>query len=214
MKEVTDLREARGRQNRYQVLLNGDVVATLSVREISEMGLRVGAAVGGALESRIIVAGNNLAAYDRAMAMLAHGARSMFDLRRRLRAKGHEAGAVRWALARLEADGVAGDESFARQFSRSRLARGASRSAVLTGLLRAAVDRDLAERVIKQVIAEEGWSEAAASGKTAEKKIRSLSGTDRVVARRRLTAFLRRRGFGAGAVRQALDKLNEEREGN
>jgi SOS response regulatory protein OraA/RecX len=80
---------------------------------------------------------------------------------------------------------------------------------VLTGLLRAAVARDIAERVIAQVVSEEGWDEVVASRKAAVRKIRALSGLDRQTAKRRLAAFLRRRGYGASAVRDAVQRLNE-----
>jgi regulatory protein len=212
VKTVTDIREGRGRQDRYEIVLDGAGAGTLSSREISDLRLRVGSSVNSDLESRVQQASRRLAAYDRAVSMLARGPRSMFDLRRRLRAKGDNPDSVRWALARLEREGTASDESFALQFCRARLSRGLSRSAILTGLLRVAVSRDVAEGAITQVLAEEQWDEHDASRKAAAKKIRSLSGLDKQAARRRLTAFLRRRGFGATAVRDALDRFKADEE--
>jgi regulatory protein len=176
---------------------------------IAELGLRTRAEVNPDLHSRMVVAGRRLAALDRALAMLGRGPRSMFDLKRRLIARGEEPSAVMWAIRKLESEGMANDESFAIQYCRARFARGVSRSVVLSGLLRAAVARDVAERAIEQVVSEEGWDEVVASRKAAVRRIRSLSGLDRPTAKRRLAAFLRRRGYGAAAVRDALQRLSD-----
>lgn len=212
MRLLSEIREAKGvnRHDRYEILFDDESMVVLSAREISDLTLREGASINADLHSRIVVAGQRLAVYDRAVGMLARGAKSMFDLRRRLMAKGESRDAVKWALAKLEDDGIASDESFAVQFSRARFRRGASRSAVLTALLRVAVARDIAEDAIARVIAEEQWDEGSASQSAAAKKIRALRGLDRAVAKRRLVGFLRRRGFSAGVVKDALAKLNTD----
>jgi regulatory protein len=212
MRTVTDLREKRGRVDRYEVMLDGEKVASLSAREISDLHLTVGLSVDTNLESLIVRAGARFSAYDRAVGMLARGPRSMFELRRRLMQKGEDKEAIRWAVNKLQSDGVATDDSFAVQFARSRLRKGSSRSIVLAGLLKAAVARDIAEKAIAQVVDEEGWDERNASNKAADRKIRSLAKLDAVVARRRLVSFLRRRGFGAADVKEALDRLKADQE--
>ena len=214
MKTITDLREKRGRVDRYEVMLDGENVASLSAREISDLHLKVGLSVDTNLESLIVRAGARFSAYDRAVGMLARGPRSMFELRRRLMQKGEDKEAIRWAVNKLQTDGVATDDSFALQFARARLRKGSSRSTVLSGLLKAAVARDIAEKAIAQVVDEEGWDERDASNKAADRKIRSLTKLDRVVARRRLVSFLRRRGFGGAEVKEALERLKADQESN
>jgi regulatory protein len=212
MKVLTDLRQASRRANRFEVLLNGQVVAVLSAREISDLRLSVDANVGEALEAKILDAGARLAAYDRALGVLSRGARSLFDLRRRLRQKGHTGDATGWALARLEEEGLVSDESFALQYARSRFARGASRSAVLTGLLKVAVRRDTAEGAIRTVMADGQWTDGDAARRAAQKKARTLSKLEPGVARRRMVAFLKRRGFGAAEIREELLRLRSEQD--
>jgi regulatory protein len=213
MRTITEIREAKGRQglDRYEVHFDDASNVVLSAREISDLHLHEGDRVSDDLHSRAVVAGRRLAAFDRAVGMLARGPRSMFDLRRKLVAKGEDRDAVRWALAKLESTGVTSDESFALQFARSRLARGASRAAVLSGLLKVAVARDTAEQAITRVIGEEEWDEKEASTAAVAKKMRSLTGIDHAVAKRRLIGFLRRRGYNATVIRDAVAKLNAEK---
>jgi regulatory protein len=207
---ITDIRQAKNRSDRFVIVVDGNPAGVLSVCEIADLRLEVGRGVDASLAARIQSAAELLSAYDRALAMLARGPRSLFDLRRRLAAKGEGKAAILWALARLQEEGVVGDEDFALQYTRSRLARGSSRSAVISGLLRLAVDRGVAEGAVDLVAGEEGWDESAASITAAARKMRSLNKLEPVVARRRLIGFLRRRGYTATAIREALAKLSED----
>jgi len=94
--------EARGRPERYEVGIDDDTSVILSARMISDLGLHLGAPVNADQRLRIMLAASRLGAYDRAVGMLARGPRSMFELRRRLAAKGEDSAAIAWALGKLE----------------------------------------------------------------------------------------------------------------
>jgi regulatory protein len=210
MRTITEIRAVSRRADRYAVIVDGESVATLSPREISDLKLHVGAELSSAAESGVRLASDRLAAYDQAGSMLARMPRSMFDLARRLRAKGHRPDVVRRALDRLREEGLAGDEAFARQYARSRLSRRVSPAQILNHLLRLGVLRSVAEQAISDVTAAEHWDERGAAAEVAERKGRTLKGLDRLAARRRMIAFLRRRGFSAAAVREAIERFESE----
>ena len=69
------------------------------------------------------------------------------------------------------------------------------------------MDRDIAERAVEVTLAEEGITEAALLREVALRRARSLRNLDPPAARRRLSAFLGRRGFRTGAIREVVLEL-------
>lgn len=207
MKLVTEMRACRGRADRFEIALDGLVAGVLASRDISDLGLRLDAAVAPELEARLSTQARRLAAFDAAIGMLARGSRSVFELRQRLAMQGREKSDIQWLAAKLQADGLLNDTAFAVQFARRRFARGASRTGVLSGLSRAGVARSICEEAVETVTAEDGWDERESCGRIAAKKLVTLRSLEPHVARRRLVGFLRRRGFNATSIREALETL-------
>lgn len=150
----------------------------------------------------------SVTAHTRALDALARRARSGAELARWLRERGHSADETAETIARLTACGLLDDARFAEAFARGRLMdRKLSRRRVLADLARRGVAREVAAVAVAAVVADEEIDESAAVEAVARKKYRSLSGLDPHVARRRLTAFLARRGYDQDVVRAALKRL-------
>lgn len=146
--------------------------------------------------------------YDRALDLLAFRARSVVELRRQLLRKGEPAENVEAAIARLLEQKLLDDAEFARQFVRAKVVgAGASRFRVVQELGRKGVARGLAEEAVQSLKDDEGVDPSAAIHQVAEKKWRSLSKLDEVTAKRRLYAFLARRGFNPDEIRTAMSAL-------
>jgi regulatory protein len=130
------------------------------------------------------------------------------DLRRRLVQRQHPAAAVDAALARLAAAGLLDDARFARQYAASRAARGRGPARLLRDLLSQGVERGTAELAIAAALHEEGVDPLQAARSVARQRAAVLRALPPDVQRRRLTAFLVRRGFGgehlATVVREAV----------
>ena len=148
------------------------------------------------------------AAVRAAARALARRAFAIGDLRRRLLQRQHPAAAVDAALARLEGQGLLHDEQFARQYAASRAARGRGPARLLTDLLSQGVERRVAEQAVGDALRDEGIDPLAAARAAARARAGVLRGLAPEVQRRRLTAFLLRRGFGgtnlASVVREAV----------
>ena len=145
---------------------------------------------------------NVVRAVDRAILLLSHRARATTELRRRLTRLEIPADAIDEALARLTRLGYLDDTTFARQLVRGRmLASGQSRFRIRSELLRKGVDRATADEAIEHTLEAEDVDERAIIERVAAKKARSLTGLDPHIRRRRLYAFLARRGF-------AIDDIN------
>ena len=193
---------------RFEILVDGKVVAILSLDGIERLGLRIGAQYSEPLANRVTIEAAALHTFDRALAMLAARPRAARDLERVLVRKGEPAEHVAAAIQRLLAMGILDDAQFARQFIRAKISgAGLSRRRLQSELWRRGVARDVIDAALAEVMAEDEVDEDAQIAEVAAKKLRTLRSADPAVARRRLYAFLARRGYDSVAIRRVMDSL-------
>ena len=153
-------------------------------------------------------------AYARSLDMLARAPRSVRDLRRRLLLKGEPEGDVDAAIERLTAVGLLDDAAYARAFVRAKVSsQGLSRRRLQQELAKRGVARDIADAAIVEVLHDDNVDETANIDRVARKKLRMLSGLDEDTQRRRLFAFLARRGYEVDDVRAAVERLRHAETG-
>jgi regulatory protein len=147
--------------------------------------------------------------YNRALDALARRARSRAELRRWLVEREYAAEEVELVLDRLVAGRLLDDLAFARGFAHARLGagRGYGPARVRLELMRRGVARDLIDRVLTEHQEESGVDSAQAVEVAARKRLRALAGLDPAVARRRLVAWLLRRGFPGGEATRVAREL-------
>jgi regulatory protein len=195
------------------LVLGGRHLATLSVDAVSRLGLRHGAAVDDTGLEAIAGEARALATFDRAANMLAAKSRASRELRLALLKKGEPAELVDAAVERLRELGHLDDDRFARQFSRSRIVGGGlSRRRVQGELARRGIARETADAAIEEVMAEEEVDESTTLLAAAQKRLRTLGGLDPASRRRRLYAYLARRGYASEDIMRMLDGLLDTEE--
>jgi regulatory protein len=146
--------------------------------------------------------------YERALDMLEARARGANELKRLLLRKGEPAPEVDAALERLIAAGIIDDASYARQLARTKaLGAGMSRRRIQQELTRRGVARDVSSEAIAEVFEDEGVDEAATIERVALKKLRTLTKLDQPTQKRRLFAFLARRGYDSDDISRVLRKV-------
>jgi regulatory protein len=205
---VTGIVASPRKEGRFDLMLDGKDRGLVSLELIDRYQLRIGVELDDARRAEIDEGIATLATYDRALNMLAANPRSERELRRRLVQKGEPEARVDAALARLVASGVVNDETFARQFTRSRvLGRGASRRRVRDELFKRGVSGQAAAQAIAEVFEDEQVDETALVEAAARKKLRGLGSVDGVTRRRRLYAFLMRRGYDSAQIRDAIARV-------
>lgn len=205
---VTGIVASARREGRFVVLADGHDFATVSLEILERLQLRVGQRLTESVTAQLLEESATLSTYDRALNMLAAQPRSARDLRRRLVLKGEEPQRADVAIERLRARGFIDDEQFARAFTRSRVAsQGASKRRLQQELFKRGVTREVADEAIADVWATENVDDDAAVEQTARKKLRSLGGLDAPTRRRRLYAFLARRGYEADAIRRTMTRV-------
>ncbi len=195
---------------RFELLVDGRSVATLSLDAIARLGLAVGASVAGR-EKTIAIEAAQLEVYDRALDMLAVRARSSAELARALVRKGAPRDLADRAVARLQEQGLLDDAAFAQSFTRAKvLGAGQSKRRVQQDLARKGVSRGVTDAAIASVFADEEVDQREIVEQAARKKLRSLVELEPAVRRRRLYAFLARRGYDGDDIRAAMNAVGEE----
>lgn len=208
---LTDIIESARHAGRYVVHTDGVPLATVSADIIERLGLRVGATLTESQADGVRQESVVLAAYDRAVGMLAVQARSSRDLKRVLVRKGEDALAVDAAIERLLALGLLDDAAYARQLARSKMVgQGASRRRVQQEMFKHGIGREQADEAIEATVADESLDEEAIVERVARKKVQSLSGLDPVTRNRRLWSFLARRGYAVDDIRRVVARVVAE----
>lgn len=130
------------------------------------------------------------------------------ELASRLRRRGYEPAEIDVAVARLTAVGLLDDAEYARRLTRSKVVGGsASARRVRQELAARGVGRAVADQAVSEVLRDEGVDETAAAERIARRRLAALTGLDRVTQRRRLFAYLARRGYELEDVRRAVDTV-------
>jgi regulatory protein len=210
MSVISGIVPATRHPGRFDLLIDGEPFAILSLDAIERLQLAVGRSVDG-LEERILREAAQIKVYDRALNMLAFRARSSSELARALVRKGEEKADVDRAVVRLQEQGLLDDAAFARSFARAKVVGASqSRRRVQQGLARKGVARDVSDAAIATVLEEEEVDQRAIVEVAARKKLRSLARLEPLVRRRRLYAFLARRGYDGDDIRSVMASVGEE----
>lgn len=183
--------------------------ASLPADALIGLGLAVGREIGPRVFARLQELADLEAAHRAALRALSRRAHARLDLRRRLLQKQHPPAAADGALDRLARDGLLDDARFAREYAATRAGRGGGRGPqrLIRDLLAQGVDRRVAEEAVRAALADEGVDPAAAARAAAEKRARQLAGLPAPVRRRRLLAYLARRGFAGPGIRDIVEAL-------
>jgi regulatory protein len=137
--------------------------------------------------------------------MLEARARGADELKRLLLRKGEPPADVDAALERLSGAGLIDDANYAKQVARSKaLGAGMSRRRIQMELTKRGVAREISAAAIDEVFASESVDEDQLIERAARKKLRTLAKLDDLTRRRRLYAFLARRGYDADDIAKVL----------
>jgi len=181
--------------------------ASLPLEAVEPLGLQVGAELGPAALDRLRELADVEAAERAALRALARRAHARLDLRRRLVKRQHPPAAVEAALDRLALRGLIDDRRFAEQYAALRATRGKGPARLLRDLQAQGVERRTAEQAVRRALEDEGIDPGLEARAVAAKRARQLAGLPVAVRKRRLLAFLVRRGYGGPQLRGLVEEL-------
>lgn len=215
---ITRLEPLRPRGLNLRVHLDRGEPLEVALEAVERMGLGVGDPLPSNVRHHLLDADAEVKTREAALNFLSHRARTRAELRRKLVGKGFRPARVDPCLDRLEARGLLDDAAVASAFVRDRIRhrpRGKGRLAqelrakgVADAVARTVVDRVLEdedvteERLARQVV--EGWVKRQGPAVLRALRLGERS-PEREKARRRLHAFLARRGFGGPALSRAME---------
>ncbi|HET7613339.1 MAG TPA: regulatory protein RecX [Gemmatimonadaceae bacterium] len=151
---------------------------------------------------------NRPTAYDYALNLLSGRPYSIQALHRKLIQKEYSAADADDAIRRLVDAGLLDDAKYAEQYARSKmLSTGASKRRLTQDLYRKGIKGDVATAAIAQVIDDEEIDTRAVVERVARKKLAQLGDLEPLVLRRRLFAFLARRGYDVDEIKRVVSGL-------
>jgi len=204
---ITAIEAGKRRQSQVKVFLDGAFAFSLSPPLVQQAVLEPGRSLTAAEVERLKRDDLLHRSTEAALRLLGYRPRSEAELRSRLRKK-FDGLTVGQTLQRLKEQGLLDDQAFARFWRESRDSFSPrSRRLIELELRRKGVAAEIAAESVS------GIEDEASACRAAEKKLRTLKNLDRQSFRRRLAAYLQRRGFRYEVIARTVDRMWQETAG-
>lgn len=204
MPKITRLEYQKKNQDRVNIYLDDEFAFGLNAMDA--MQLRKGQELDPAQIAALQHSDAVVKAIDIAVNLLSYRPRSTDEIRQKLKKKEYDPTAIELALERLTSMGYLDDRTFARFWIESRNRSKPRGQRALQYELR---NKGVSDAIIHDLL-DTMVDEVAGAYQAAQKRVRRMRGKTQVEFKRKIGAFLQRRGFNYDAVKQALDQLIEE----
>ena len=203
---ITAIEQDPRRPGAVRLELDGTRFGVVPAELIVAEGLSPGQTIAPDVHERLSAAADVEAAFRTGLRMLELRSYARADLGRRLQRKGHPRAAVDVALERLLTMGLLNDEAYARNYVQTRAARGRGPSRLVRDLLAMGVQRSVIDGA---VAAEwpEGSDRTSMPQALVSKRAAQLGTMPKQTKRRRLLAYLARRGFSGRDVSALVESV-------
>ncbi len=201
---ITRLAPQQRDPERINVFLDGQFAFGLAAAIVEERGLRVGQTLSPDAIAALRARDEISKAVNKALVFLTSRPRSEREVRERLAQKGVEPPVIEAVLERLAGWGYVGDADFARYWVEN---RGANQPRGKRLLRQELWQKGVARETVDAVLGEAEIDEAGAALTLARKRLHQLRALDEPTQRRRLSAYLQRRGYDYPTIKGALDTL-------
>jgi regulatory protein len=201
---ITAVQATQRDPERVSVFVDGAFAFALPAIVAVQRGLQRGVELSAEVVEELAGIAEAEKATEAALTFVSYRPRSEREVRDRLRRRQFAPDAIDYAVEKLRGWRYLDDRAFAEFWVENRIEHAPRGRRSLADELRAkGVDREVAGEVID----ESGLDEQGDALEVARKRQRSLSGLDEQTQRRRLAAFLARRGYGWDVVKPVLDQL-------
>ena len=194
------------RPDSVRLLVAGRPLLTVPRSVAEQERLTPGVALDDSLYGRLCRAADAEAAFRTGLRILEHRPFAARALTRRLVLKGHPPEAAEAARERLERLGLLDDARYSVSFIQTRGARGRGPLRLRRDLAAMGVDRAVVDAALVEAYGADG-AEAPTPDALARRRMAQLRSLPRPVQRRRLLAYLARRGFAGREVTALVGEL-------
>lgn len=203
-RRITAIERQKRNPERVNLFLDGSFAFGLPVTAVADFRLSSGRALTPHEIEELKELDDTAKAIDAAIRLLTSRPRSVREIRDRLRRKEYDDVTIEHVIERLREWRYIDDEAFARYWVENRESNRPRGRRLLEQELRL---KGIERQTVSTAIEEAGIDESAGALAIARAKLRSYQGEETPVARRRLGAFLARRGYGYDVVKPVLDQL-------
>ncbi|MGI8545799.1 MAG: regulatory protein RecX [Gemmatimonadaceae bacterium] len=152
-------------------------------------------------------------AYNRALELLSARPYTVRRLRTKLLQKEVPPDEADVVIQRLVEAGLLDDEKYALAYARSKLVgAGSSKRRIRQDLQRRGISAETSDQAVDQVIVDEEVDTRALVERVARKKLASMGDLEPLVLRRRLYAFLARRGYDLDEIQAVMKGIGNQRD--
>ena len=208
---ITALEPTKRDPDRIAVDLDGSFAFALPATLVADERIDVGDMLDGDRVNALLAADQASRATEAALVFLSYRPRSEKEVRDRLRRGGYEQDAIEHAIARLHEWRYLDDADFARRWVEIRTAHRPRGKRLLQQELR---HKGIDSETARDAIDEADLDETGAAEALARRRLPAYAGDEPTAMRRRLGAYLARRGYGYDIIRIALDRALGEDEGD
>jgi regulatory protein len=206
---ITAIQPDPARPETVHIWVSGRRFCTVAIEAVRGGNLTVGTTVDHAVATALGLAADREAALRTALRALERRPFAQADLRWRLVQKGHPPLAVDSAIARLVELELLDDARYAAQYVQVQSGRGRGPARLRADLRRKGVESAVIERALAEQFPP-GTDLRAQPLALARKRTAQLGNLPRATKRRRLLAYLARRGFRGREVLDVVDEILNE----
>jgi regulatory protein len=202
---VEDLVPDPRRPGSTRIVINGRPAWTVPADVIAALTLAVGSSLKGDVVERLDRAADEEGAFRAALRSLERRAHGERELANKLERKGHTRDAIAAATLRLRALGLLDDLVFARAYIAGRTGRGRGPIRLRHDLSRLGVAKEAAEQALAELV-DSVADPLERPRALVAKRAGQMAGLSVEARRRRLVAFLGRRGYQGSEARSLIEE--------
>lgn len=200
-KKITAINGQKKNPNRVSVYLDGEYGFGLA--KIVAAWLEVGQELSDEKIEVLLKRDSEEVAFQKALLFLNNRPHSEYEIRQKLTRNGFEEESIQAVIARLQRSGILGDENFARQWIENRTTfRPRGRRLMAMELHQ----KGVADEIITEALAESP-DEVSLAYRVASRYVRRLADLECFEFRKRLTAYLGRRGFSYQTSVEIVERI-------
>jgi regulatory protein len=204
--KITALRFGKGRRKKVNISVDGKHAFGLEVDVVMKERLKVGQEISTGQVVALKKADYQQCCYNTAARLLGYRPRSEHEMKQRLNHHGFDNDTVSAVLIRLKEQSLLDDGNFAKFWRDNRLSFNPhSQWLIRVELRQKGVPNEIIDQVVNQI------DDANNAYRAAQKRVDNLAITDYQDFRRRLSEYLRRRGFSYSVIIKTIERLWEER---
>ncbi len=204
MRTITAIEAQKRGKDRVNVFLDGAFAFSLGIGVLEEQGIHPGQVLSDSQVEELAKADLFHKCLNAALRLLSYRPRSQAEIRTRLRLRFDEQ-AIDRVIVHLEAKHMVDDVAFAQFWKENRESFSPrSKRMLKLELRRKGIDPEVITDVVEGIDEEQGAYRAA------EKKVRPWAREDYNTFRRKLGAFLSRRGFSNEVANRVVERLWQE----